>query len=385
MQYIVTNFAYGTGPYLRTTELAIAVNREREARGRSRLGVIVPWVYGEKQKKIMLEEFGGHDADHPGEILLDAKLGALLASVFYGDSTYEEALRLWVEQSARIGRGAHEHLRGAIEVETLGGERRSIRGSEIIIELARAPRIAYGVAPVFSVTFGHISEILEHALEARQEKIAANRDLVRRALPLAQAMEAQAAFHGLAEPGTFSYLEGRRPRYPVEVAIPPTITPPRLNDDPIAEGIYVTITGIPGLERLYREAGVIGLKLYSNDPKAVPGAERLLPRVIPNPRIKLQFARSGWGSVWLSQLSGTPLVTPDFDPKDDPEIYFNNICIEALGLGIIYRGQPLAEILDEAERLRPGIRAFNQRLLERFGTFDGNAYASRHTVERLPA
>ena len=58
MRYILANFAYGTGPYLRTTELAMAVSTQLQARGLGRLGVIVPWVYAERQRAIMAEEFG---------------------------------------------------------------------------------------------------------------------------------------------------------------------------------------------------------------------------------------------------------------------------------------------------------------------------------------
>ena len=382
MQYVVTNFAYGTGPYLRTTELALALNRERESQGRERLGIIVPWVYDGKQRRIMLEEFGVHERVHPAEILLDAALGKILKKVFYGENTYQEALRHWVDEFGDASRAAHAHLTGECALETLRGEARTVRGDDIVLELARAPRIRYGVAPVYSVTFGYISEILEEALRAPDADVASPRDLMRGALALAKELEEEAVFHGLTEPGTFSYRENRTPRYRVEQSIPPTITPPQPNTESIAEGIYVTITGIPGLERLYAEAERLGLKLYSNDPAAVPGSEYLSPHMIPNVAIKLQFARSGWGSVWLSQLSGTPFVTPVFDPLDDPEIYFNNICIEKLGLGIVYRGESLKDILAAAERLRPGIAERTQELRTRFGTLDGNQYAARIISEK---
>ena len=378
MRYIITNFAYGTGPYLRTTELAIALNRELESAGAPRLGVIVPWVYGEKQKRVMLEEFGEHEAAHPGEILLDRRLGELLGRVFYsGERSYEVALSQWVEQGSALSEEAGIYLSGEFGCEDLAGNSRPTHGgSNIVLELARSPRVVFGVAPVYSVTFGHTSEILEHALAEPRSALALDRRLVERAIPFARQIETRAAFHGLAEPSTFSYLADRKPRYPTEVAIPPTISPPKPSAEPLAEGIYVTITGIPGLERLYAEARRLGLKLYSNDPAAVPGSVYLSPHLIPNPAIKLQFARSGWGSVWLSQLAGTPFVTPAFDPADDPEIYFNNRCIEELGLGVVYRRQPLTDMLREAERLRPGIEERNRALRERLGTLDGNAYAA---------
>ncbi len=381
MKYIVTNFAYGTGPYLRTTELVLAINAELESRGQNRLGVIVPWVYGDKQKRIMLEEFGEFEAKYPGEILLDTELGGLLKSIFYGDNTYEEALKLWVENCESISEAARRHLSGNIEVENLSGEKIQINGADIVMEINRAPRIFYNVAPSYYTTFGHISEILKNVLEVPKNIIDVDRDLIKKAIPVAEKLEANNKLHFVAEPGTFSYVSDRRPLYAMEQAAPPIARPPRPNDDEIENGIFVTITGIPGLERLYAEAQKLGLKLYSNDTKAVLGSEKLLPHVIPNANIKLQFARSGWGSVWLSMLAGTPFVTPEFDPKDDPEIYFNNLCIEKLGLGVIYRGQPLEEILAEAESLKPKIQAMNQSLMERFGTYDGNQFCAKLIVE----
>lgn len=383
MKYLVANFAYGTGPYLRTAELARAVNREYRLRGREPFDVIVPWVYGEKQKRIMRDAFGNGGNADGGAILLDRVLGEIVGGVFYGNNTYEEALRLWVERHDALSHAAGAHLSGVITLEDLDGTVRTVSHPDIAAELNRAGRIAYGVAPVYAVTFGYISAILEETLTAPAGAIAVDRDLVRRAIPMALEIERWQALHARAHPGTFSYRADEGRAWPDDIAIPPTIDPPSPHDEPMDEGIYVTITGIPGLERLYGEAHALGLRLYTNDPEAVPDAHVLPPRAVANPRIKLQFARSGWGSVWLSQLVGTPLVVPAYDPHDDPEIYFNNICIEKLGLGIVYRGQPLGEILAEAERLRPGIAAYNRSLAERFGTLDGNAYAARLVADRV--
>ena len=381
MRYIVTNFAYGTGPYLRTTELAIALNQRLFELGRERLGIIVPWVYGEKQRSIMREEFGGYNTVHPGEILLDSHLGVLLRSVFYGNNTYEQALSLWVERGDAASREAQSHLLGILELEDLSGRRVTVAGGEIVLELNRAPRLTYAVAPSYSATFAHISAILRAVLEVPEAEIRVDRELVRRAIPLAERIERLQRLHFVAEPGTFSYL-GTRMRYPNEESSPPIARPLATHNKPLAPGIYVTVTGIPGLERLYQEARGLGLTIYTNDPEAVPGAKRLLPHVIPNPAIKFQFARSGWGSIWNSQLSGTPFVTPAYDPTDDPEIYFNNRCLEELGLGISYRRESFKKLLELAEALRPRIKAINRAILARFGTYDGNRYIAERIVDR---
>ena len=69
MKLVVLNFSYGTNPYLRTTEIALGVNEELKRCGQERLGIILPWIYGERQKNILLEEFGRYG--HASEIYLD--------------------------------------------------------------------------------------------------------------------------------------------------------------------------------------------------------------------------------------------------------------------------------------------------------------------------
>ena len=377
MRYIITNFAYGTGPYLRTVELALAINEYLEILGKERFGIIVPWVYGVKQKRIMQEEFGSQVREHPNEIFLDLSLGRILKEFFYGNNTYQKALNGWANGFSGFSSRAQASLKGSMLVETFSGRRFSVHGRDIAFEIGRAPRVDFGIRPAFDITFSYISEILEKTLSVSTKVIHLDRKLVKRSIPLIKQIEASRTQIFLAYPSTFSFLTGRKKRHSLETIIPPTIHPPVLNYDSIDAGLYITVTGIPGLERLYNEARKLGLKLYSNDPRSIPGSKKLLPHVVPNPKVKFQFARSGWGSIWLSQLAGTPFVAPDFDPQDDPEIYFNNLCIEKLGLGIIYRGQPLAEILDQAEALRIRIQLFNQELFYRFGTFDGNHYAAK--------
>ena len=368
--YIITNFAYGTGPYLRTTDLAVAFNDELEKVGRERMGIIVPWVYGEKQKNILLEEFAEHEKKYPGEILLDTKLGALLRSIFYADCTYEEALGAWIKKYRDVSLEAYQHLSFAFEVETLNGEKKNIDGTKIKVELNRSPRIRYNVAPSYFSSFASIADILEQAQVVKE--IAVDLDLLKKGVEAAEWVEKHQKMRCIAWPATFSYMQDMKLRYHDEIMVPPIAPLPQSNVDEIEKGIFVTITGIPGLERLYADAKRLGLKLYSNDMEAVPGSEHALPHIIPNKNIMLQFARSGWSSIWISMISGTPLVVPEFDSHDDPEIYFNNSSVEELGLGIVYRGEALEEILAKAESIRQSSARIKQQVLDKWGTLDGN-------------
>ena len=410
--FIITNFAYGTGPYLRTTDLAIAFNDELEKQGHARMWIIVPLVYGEKQKRVMLEEFAEHEKKYPGEILLDAKLGALLRSIFYADCTYEEALGAWVKNYRDVSLRAYQHLSFDFEVETFGREKRIIDGTKIAVELNRSPRVRYNVAPAYFSSFANVADILERAQSVSE--IAVDRELLKQGVKAAEWVERNQKMRAVAWPATFAYLDrhaesfdiaqgklreasfedGRMRsftnvqddkelggRYGDEILVPPIAPPPQLNNEEIEKGIFVTITGIPGLERLYQDARRLGLKLYSNDMEAVPGSIYMSPHVIPNKNIICQFARAGWSSIWISMISGTPLVVPDFDSHDDPEIYFNNKSVEELGLGIVYRGQPLEKILEQAPRIKKSCENVKKQILEKWGTLDGNRYCAKMFAE----
>ena len=379
--YAVLNFAYGTGPYLRTTDLAIAFNAELERRGQPRLGIIVPWVYGDKQKKVMLEEFAGHEQKYPGEILLDAGLGAILKSIFYGDSSYEDSLTKWTSNAPAVSAQAKEHLSVVLNLETFSGGKEQVNGKDIVIELNRSPRLRYDVAPSYFTSFGYIGEILEAAVKESKDKIAVQTELLMAGVKTANWVEQEHRLHCISYPATFSFRDDYKSRYSDEILVPPIGPVPLPNNEPIEKGIFVTITGIPGLERLYAEAQALGIKLYSNDTKAVPGSIRALPHIIPNKNIVFQFARSGWSSVWLSMLVGTPLVMPDFDPKDDPEIYFNNLAVEKLGIGLIYHGESLMELFQKAKKVREKQAQVQAGILAKWGTLDGTAYCAKLFVD----
>ncbi|MBI2637656.1 MAG: hypothetical protein HYW88_02030 [Candidatus Sungbacteria bacterium] len=369
----ITNFAYGTGPYLRTTELLIAFNDVLESRGKKRISFVIPLVYGDRQKQVMREEFGAHAEKYPEEILLDARFGTILKSIFYGDSTYEDALKKWTEHEVDVSREARDHLSGICEVETLGGVKKEANGKDIAIELNRSPRIRLGVAPSYSTSFGYISQILKESIEVGRGTVNVPPALLEKGAEVARAIEESQKINAMAYPATFSWQENYATRYPTEVLVPPITSLPHGDSGGISEkGIYVTITGIPGLERLYEEARKIGLKLYSNDTNAVKGSVKALPHVVQNEKIIFQFARSGWGSVWLSLFSGTPIVVPEHDPTDDPEIFFNNRAVEALGVGMVYRGEPLSEIIRKCGGMRANCLRAKENILARFGAIDGN-------------
>ena len=61
----------------------------------------------------------------------------------------------------------------------------------------------------------------------------------------------------------------------------------------------------------------------------------------------------------------------------DPEIYFNNIAVERLGVGIVDRGLTNADILSKVDELSRNIIDLRKNILKRWGALDGNRYAAK--------
>lgn len=357
MRSIVLNISYGNGPYLRMTELAFALNDIFEHRGEERRQIVVPLLYGNRQRRIMEEELGPLMQQHPKDVFLDKEFGDLLAPLFYAHETYGTYLARWLQNVDRIEKDIATYLR-------------TTYGTSIDLELHRAPRMLLGTgAKSYLISFASTAEILEKA--QRVGKIPTDATLLQQCSARMRLIEENARIHFLSTPGTFTWDRNRTPYLSNEVATPPTIHPPHSPTGALEEGIYVTITGIPGLERLYESARNMNLHIYTNDPSSITGSTHLPPAYIGHPSIRLHIARAGWSSVWLSLLTSTPFLAVPFDPDDDPEIYFNNLCIEKLGIGTVFRGQSLETLLLSAAQERKNMAQERENLLKKFQTLNG--------------
>jgi len=374
----ILNFAYGNGPFIRTCELALAFNDELERLGGQRIQFIVPWIYGDKQARIIREEFDKRLVPHPDELVLDPVLGEILSGIFYAHSGFSDYLKQWLENVDIASEKIKKHLSGSIKCRTLSNIPIRLHGENIVVELSRSPRVVFGVdCAGYYTSFGYTSQICKKAEEFGGERIDISRKLLTEASSAAAEVEKRYKIHAIAWPSTFSAQPDYKPLYSSEVMVPPITDLPEINTDPIEPGVFVTVSGIPGFEKLYKEAETFGLKIYCNDPASVPGSVKALPKIIPNKNIKFQFARSGWGSVWLSMYCGTPLVVPDFNSQDDPEIFFNNKTIERLGIGVVFKGQKLADLLGQVETINNNCRMVCGQIKSRWGTLDGNKICAR--------
>lgn len=377
-KYIILNFIHGNSPYLRTTELALAINDLLEKRGMKRMRIIIPWVYKIRQIQIMKQNFGKVIRKHPEEILLDKNLGEYLLSTFYDGKNYGEWLDSFLNNYKEAEEKIQNYISTGLTAETFSGKKIKIKKEDIAMEINRCPQINFGISPSYYASFGYMSEILERA--QMEKGIDTDKKLFKKAIPIHKKIEEKQNLHFIAEPATFSYLGDRSKRYNTEI-----LTPPNSNQSLsvdffsrlfLRKGIYVTVTGVYGLNHLFKEMKDIGLKVYSHKKGLLSFARKAPPAIISHKNILLHFTRVGWGSGWLSFFSETPLIALPFDSKDEPEVYFNNICLEKIGLGKVYNGQSMSELLEWGEIYKNNVRVIKKKLINKYGTLNGVEYTA---------
>lgn len=367
--------------------MALAINDLLKGVGKERFGIIVPWVYGKEQKQIMSEGFKDVIDKHPDEILLDKTLGSLLRQIFYDKNGYENSLRFYLNNYKRVETEISDYFSKGLSAETFKGKKIKINKREIALSISRAPRVSFPIKPAYHVGFAYISEILERAIEVKE--IAADKNLFKKIIPIYKKTERQHDLHFIAEPSTFLHLPNRPKRYSNEISTPPNIAikPDFFSHSPTKEKkIYVTVTGIPGLGRLFEEAKKLDIDIYTNQPELIKNSKKASPDIING--CLLHFARSGWGSVWLSMFKGVPFIAPAYDNHDkkrydDPEIYFNNICLEKIGLGKIYKNESLPELLKFKNDYLTAVKKMNQYLTDKYGTLDGVKYTAEKIIKHF--
>lgn len=348
MRAIICNPSYGNNPYLRTAEMALEL--------RTKLGeevsVVVPDLYGDKQRRILREEFG----DVP--IIVDSTFGTILSTVCFDGTSFTVFLGRWLSGVDSASAAAKKHLE-----ETY----------DIVCEISRAPLLELGITPAYYNSWSRLSELYKRAAE---EDVGIDPALLKKASKRMERIEAGYRMHLVNVPGTFD-------PGPDDIAIPLSAPLSLIEKDPGGSGVYVTTSGIPQTASLQHIAECFGVAIYANDPSRLPGAHKAHPSILASGKMTAHIARAGWGSIWTSILTETPIVTPAYVKDEDPEIFFNNARIQELGLGTVFADQSGEELMEEVQRLRPRITAYKQTLLKQFGTLEGSKVAADHIAKDL--
>lgn len=388
IQYIVTNFGCGNGPFLRAVDLALAVRDRMVAAGSTdEIRVLVPHVYGDRMPQLLQENHADRITANPHLFVLDEGLGRLLEQLIYDGRDFRFTLDRLATAYPEIQTAVTHRLSERFDARAISGEPVTVSPDQLRCSVSRNPNVRMGTLPSFYTSIGYLERILKQTAE---EPLAERYDasLLRRAAEHARRAEDGQMIYFQPEPSAFSWATDATPFREGEIRTPPLFHPPqRIQDRDLKPGVYVLVSGIPELGRLYRDVTAQGWNVYVNQQiDEIPGAIRIEPKYVAHPAIQAVYARAAWNTIWLANLSKKPLICPAFMTDDFPEIAFNNRTVEQLQLGaIVHQGVSATDAIEQARALQPSIDAYYDALRRRYGTLDGIDMAASQIAKAVIA
>lgn len=377
MIYIFTNIGPGNGPYIRTIEMGIELIRLLKDELDEDLYILVPWVYGERQRRIIIEEFGDLLKSKPDLILLDKYLGQQFKKVLFDGRDYNTVMLDLIKSYYGVEKKIHNYLKKKIVPETINGKKVEVKGDNIFLEVSRNPCVATNIKFSYYTSIGYFEKIIRESL--KNPGLNLNNKLLGKILLIAREIESYQHLFFQPEPNCFSYEEKYKPFKNNEIKCPPLFHPPKKNEKDIEEGFYVLVSGIPHLEKIYRFANRINMKMYSSQNiKSLINTQKERPIIIPNENIKFVLARTAWNTIWLSNLANKPLICLDYLKGDSPEIYFNTLSVRKRKLGVIYNEDiDFNALFERSKSLMPETTLYYDKIKEKYGTLDGIEYSCK--------
>ncbi len=379
---ILVNPAHGNEPYILGTAIARGVSNRLAKEGLGRARIVVPLMYGERQKRILLEE-SGEDA---GLVHFDETFGQILKDITFGNGDFHNHLTQIEAHYDQV----HDLLRQRFSADSqdldvralVDGQVHALSPKNIVASIDTASRVSVE-APLRYFAFPIlISELIR---EAQKEGLGFNDadmgKLVNRMLKVESAYSQ--VFIPWINPLSYKYADDLSEQPEVVDGRDRIYTPAMKKEyekttGKVEEpGIYVMFSGtgstLDSTHALAQAATQAGLKVYSPPWVEVEGATQVSPDVLNDENILAVFGRAGWGTGWQVQNLALPWIVTPYETGDDPEIYFNNKTIEALRMGkVLSAGDITPEKLVEAiNSLSVGTHALNERIRERFGTLNG--------------
>jgi hypothetical protein len=369
------------------TAFAQGVGRKLEEAGYVRPKIIVPLMYGDRQKRILLEE----NPQDPNLIYFDEEYGEILKQIMFGDGDFSQHLRQVNDHYDGVQKALNNRFTndsGNFDSRSLvSGEVQQFSTRSIIATIDTSPRVGIDAPNRYFAFPILLSEILK---AAQDEGLGFDDtqlgNLVKRMLKVESAYSQ--IFIPYINPLSYQYASDLSAQ-PEEVNGNKIVYTPAMKSkhlrtkDAIAEpGIYVMFSGTGSaketISHLADSAHRSGLDVYTPPWVEVDGAIKMTPDILSDLNIRAVISRSGWGTGWQVQNYALPWIVTPYESGDDPEIYFNNKTVDALRMGkILSEGDTTTEKLEEIiQNLSVGVQGINMTIERKFGTLDGVDFVS---------
>lgn len=384
---IIVNPAHGNEPYILGTNIAKEVSETLEKEGIKKAKIVVPLMYGQRQKEILLEQ----NMDHPELIYFDEEYGKILKNIMFSNGNFQDHLNqldLHYDEIDKLLKQRFAPNSTSIDVQNLGtGETDSFSPQNIIASIDTGSRVMVTAPNRYFAFPILLSELLQET--AKTDSLGFSENQLKNTINRMIKLESQYSQVFIPKINSLSYLHSK------DIDLQPTSVNDReriyspamkkeedVSDNNIEKGIYVMFSGTGSTKNqnveLINSAKKAGLTVYTNPWENVEGAQKVSPKILSDKNIMAIFGRSGWGTGWQAQNLAKPWFVSPYQPGDDPEIFFNNKTIEAFDMGKVLRDGNISsdDMLKFIQEISPGLNALNLKIKKEFGTLDGVKYVA---------
>jgi hypothetical protein len=306
MECIFVNPVHGNEPYV----LGGLIAKELASRIGSDIPIVMPDLYGTRQKKILLEE--------GVEAILDPDLGGICRPMLFKAGQYDEHLDNLVSMRNTVEKKAKECLKD--------------KDINALAELNIGSRISVGCEQAYYAFPCINSELLQYCINSdlgfEDHKLERARDMMK-------SMEEGIIKFFIPSYNTLSF-DKQRKKHSREISTPVMKPVYRRSEEDIPQNsVYLMISGTDSeVETVLRYANEIKNERNVIVSLSEHGKEfvQMSPHIISHPNIEKVFGRAGWGTIWMCQNADKKFEHLPYSKGDDPEIYFNIKTLESLPL-----------------------------------------------------
>ncbi len=379
---LVLNPDHGNEPYILATALGREVSKKFAAAGMEQPILVLPLLYGDRQINILLEE-NPNDAQL---IHYDEEYGKILHNIVFNAGNFSDHLAQVNQHYDEVDKLLNNRYRATAESFSTRSlatkERVELSPKNIIGTIDVGSRVSIKTPHRYFAFPMLLSELLQETMQHPELGFSESdmKKLTQRML------RTESAYSQVFVP----WINPFSSEHADNLAEQPTVinkrsrvyTPAMKEDMPrtagaIPEpGVYIMFSGtgstVETNRALIQAAHNAGVEAYSPPWIDVEGTKKMTPDVLADENMIAVLGRSGWGTGWQAFNLGLPWLVAEYQKGDDPEIYFNNLTIEALRLGkVVDPSLNAQELLDLIKSVSPGLSVLRQRVKDKFGTLNG--------------
>ena len=202
--------------------------------------ILIPWVYGKDQLRILQEEVP-FESELRNKVFLSVELGDVLRPLLFSGGQFNEELITFLQIYKKQKQRIEYLLKKKIPVTDLNGVVSQIDSSNIRLEVSRNPVLSSGIEHSYYSSISYCSSILEEFLEFED---ADNIDctLIEKATLVIREIEEGFRLHFQPVPRCLSFKKNYKPLFETERETPPLIHLPKVPIEKIGRGIFIKKT-----------------------------------------------------------------------------------------------------------------------------------------------